>query len=99
MFVVALITCPNIKEAQNISRALVKARLAACVNIIGGIQSVFWWQKKIDTAKEILLIVKTKKSLFKKLALKVKSMHSYKVPEIISLPIIDGNKEYLGWLK
>jgi periplasmic divalent cation tolerance protein len=75
-----------------------KNKLAACVNIIDNIKSIFWWQGKIDKAKEVLLIIKTKKKLIDKLIKKVKSLHSYAVPEIIALPIIAGNKKYLEWI-
>ena len=98
MYIVIFVTCANIKEAQNIAYALVKEKLAACVNIVNGIQSIFWWENKIDRTKEVLLIIKTKKSLFKKITAKVNSLHSYQVPEMISLSICDGNKDYLGWI-
>jgi len=77
---------------------LIKQKLAACVNLINPVNSLFWWQKKVDCAKEVLLIIKTKKGLFKRLEKLVKSLHSYDVPEIIALPIIAGNKQYLNWI-
>lgn len=98
MFIIVFITCANIKEAKNIASALVRAKLAACVNIVSNIQSIFWWEAKVDTVKETLLVIKTKKSLFKKLSAVVKSRHSYKVPEIVALPIVEGNKDYLDWI-
>lgn len=98
MYIIVFVTCANIKEAKNIAKALVREKLAACVNIISGIQSIFWWENKIDRAKETLLIIKTRKTLFKKLASLVKSLHSYKVPEIIALPIVEGNRAYLNWI-
>lgn len=96
--IVVFITCANIDEAKKITYSLVSEKLVACVNIVKDVTSVFWWQGKIDNAKEILLIVKTKKSLFIKLTKKVKSLHSYKVPEIIAIPIISGNADYLKWI-
>lgn len=98
MFIVVFITASNKKEAQKLSLALVKEKLAACVNILKGIESVFWWEGKVDKAREFLLIVKTKRSLLPKLVKKVKALHSYSVPEIIGLPIIGANKQYLEWL-
>lgn len=98
MNIVVLITTANKKQAQVIAQALVSKSLAACVNIVLGIDSVFKWQGKIDRQKECLLIVKSKKSLMPKLIKLIKSLHSYDVPEIIALPIIAGNKEYLDWL-
>ena len=77
---------------------LLEEHLAACVNIIPQILSRYWWQGKIETAKESLLIVKTKKSVLKQLIKKVRAIHSYTVPEIIALPIEDGNPDYLNWI-
>ncbi|MFH0913040.1 MAG: divalent-cation tolerance protein CutA [Candidatus Omnitrophota bacterium] len=98
MYVVVFVTASHKKEADNIARALIKTKLAACVNIIESVHSLFWWQGKVDSAKEVLLVIKTRKALMPKLIKKVKSLHSYDVPEIIALPIVAGNKEYLKWL-
>lgn len=98
MHIVVFITTANKKEAELIARALIKNKLAACVNILNSVHSLFWWKNKVDRAKEALLIIKTRKSLFHKLVEKVKSLHSYDVPEIIALPIIAGNKTYLKWI-
>lgn len=98
MNVVILVTAANKKEAKMIACALIKEKLAACANIIENLHSIFWWQGKVDNAKEALLIVKTRKALMNKLIKKVKSLHSYKVPEIIALPIIYGDKKYLKWI-
>ncbi len=88
MYIVIFITCSNKIEAQKIAQGLIKDKLAACVNIIDKIESIFWWQGKADKAKETLLVIKTKKALLNKLVKKVRSLHSYEVPEIIALPII-----------
>ncbi|MFA5119073.1 MAG: divalent-cation tolerance protein CutA [Candidatus Omnitrophota bacterium] len=98
MYCVALVTASNKEEAQKIASGLVESRLVACVNIVDSVRSVFRWQGKIDRAAEALLVIKTRKALIKKLIKKVKSLHSYEVPEIIALPIIDGSKEYLEWI-
>ena len=98
-FCVVLITVSGFEEADKISKILVEEKLAACVTVIPAIQSRYWWKGKIETAPESLLIVKTKKSLFQKLTKKVKSIHSYTVPEIIALPVQMGNKDYLDWIK
>lgn len=98
MYIIVLITCPNKKEAERIAKALVENKLAACVNIIADIKSIFWWQGNIDQVKEVLLVVKSKKSNSARIIKLVKSLHSYQVPEIIALPISDGNKEYLDWI-
>lgn len=96
--IVILITTPHEDEALKIARSLVEARLAACVNIIKDIRSIYSWQGKIEDDSEVLLIVKTRKELFESLSEKVKELHSYSVPEIIALPIISGSEDYLKWI-
>ena len=98
MNVVILITCANKREAKKIARNLVKQRLVACVNIIDRIKSIFWWQERIDSASEVLLIAKSKKSLMPEVIRQVKSLHSYQVPEIIALPVMAGNRDYIDWI-
>lgn len=98
MYIVIFITCSNKKEASKIAQALVTQKLAACVNIIKNIESVFWWRAKVDKTKESLLIVKSKKGKLNKIIKLVKFLHSYQVPEIIALPILAGNRDYLGWV-
>jgi periplasmic divalent cation tolerance protein len=98
LYIVIFITAANKTEADNIAGQLVKNKLAACVNIVGNIASVFLWKAKIDSAKEVLLIVKTKKSKFSGVVKLVKSIHSYEVPEIIALPILTGERKYLRWI-
>ena len=98
MHIVVFVTVPSRKSAKVISELLLKKKLAACVNIISGVESYFWWEGKIDRAKELLLVIKTKKGLFTRLVEAVRSEHPYSVPEIISLPIVAGNKKYLEWI-
>jgi len=98
MYIVIFITARNRIEAKKISSLLIKNKLAACVTIVKAIESFFWWKNKVDTAKEVLLIVKTKKDKFERIVRLVKSLHSYSVPEIIAMPIIGGSKEYLNWI-
>jgi periplasmic divalent cation tolerance protein len=97
--IVVFITASNEDEAAKISRALVEARLAACVNIVKDIRSIYSWQGKIEDEKEVLMILKTQKFLLDSLMKKVKELHSYTVPEIIALPVADGSAEYLKWLR
>jgi len=99
MYIVILITVKNVRQASRITSKLLEAKLIACANIIKGVRSIFWWQGKVDKADEVLLILKSKKSCMSKIVKKVKKLHSYDVPEIIALPIIDGNKDYLNWIK
>lgn len=98
MHLVIFVSAGSKKEAEKIASCLLKERLAACVNIMKDVDSHFWWQGKLNKTKEALLIIKTRKSLFARLVKKVKSLHSYKVPEIIALPIIAGHKPYLDWI-
>lgn len=97
--IVVFITASGEDEAANIARALVEGRLAACVNIAINIRSIYSWQGKIEDESEVLMIVKTQKKLFHSLSQKVREMHSYTVPEIIALPIVEGSEDYLKWLK
>lgn len=98
MYNVVFVTVANKKEAEGITEGVLKGRLAACVNIVEKVTSFFWWEGKIDRADECLLIIKTRKALVEKLIKKVRSLHSYEVPEIICLPIMAGNKKYLEWI-
>ncbi len=96
---VVYITASSEDEAAMIARTLVEEKLAACVNIVKDIRSIYSWQGKIEDEKECLMIVKTRLELFDALKTKVLGLHSYSVPEIIALPIVDGSEEYLKWLK
>ncbi len=97
--IIVLITTGSEEEAHKIAELLVNEKKAACVNIVPGIDSLFWWEGKIDSAQESLLLVKTRASLFPEIVELVKRMHSYEVPEIIALPIIAGSEDYLKWLE
>ncbi|MCJ7575893.1 MAG: divalent-cation tolerance protein CutA [Dehalococcoidia bacterium] len=96
--IIVLITAGSEEEAHKIARLLVKQKKAACVNILPGMDSLFRWKGKIDSAREALLLVKTRASLFPEIISLVKEIHSYEVPEIIALPIIAGSEDYLRWL-
>jgi periplasmic divalent cation tolerance protein len=96
--IVVLITASSEEEAHKIAKLLVNERKAACVNIVPGVDSLFRWKGKLDSARESLLLVKTRASLFPEIISLVKETHSYEVPEIIALPIIGGTEEYLKWL-
>jgi len=97
-YYVVFITAPSEEEAVRIANALVKENLGKCVNIIRDIRSIYHWENKVEDEKEFLMIVKTKKKVFKRLLERVKELHSYSVPEIIALPIIEGSEDYLHWL-
>ena len=98
IYAVVLITAPSREEAENIARKLLEEKLAACVNIIGEVKSLFWWEGRIEEAAEVLLVIKTRLDQMEKLIEAVKQIHSYTVPEIIALPIVAGNKQYLEWI-
>lgn len=96
--IVVFITVSSLEEGEKIAKAVVEKRLAACVNIIPGLRSIYRWQGKICDDGELLLVAKTTGALFERLEKEVKSLHSYKVPEIIALPIIKGSNDYLSWI-
>jgi periplasmic divalent cation tolerance protein len=97
--IVVFVTCGSEEEALKIANALVESRLAACVNLVAPIRSIYRWEERIWDEKEWLLIIKTQKDRFEDLEKKVKSLHSYSVPEIVSLPIGEGSSSYLNWIR
>ena len=97
-FLVALVTCENQTQAEKIARSLLDKRLAACVNILPGAKSVYWWQGKIEEAAECLLIIKTREARLGDLTAEVKRLHSYSVPEVVAFRVEGGNPDYLRWL-
>lgn len=80
------------------ARTLVDERLAACANLVPGVTSTYWWQGKIEEASETLLVLKTRQDLLERLVARVKTLHSYIVPEVIALPVVGGNPAYLEWI-
>ncbi len=96
--IVVLITSGNMEEAQKIAQALVDERLAACVNIIPTVHSVYRWAGKVEHDQETLLIVKSRRAVMDRLIRRVQELHSYEVPEIIAMPLITGDAAYLRWL-
>jgi len=96
--IMVFMTTATKQEAQTIVRSLLNKHLIACANVLGPVNSQFWWQGKIDKAKEFLVLMKSDEKLFEKLSKTIKRMHSYEVPEILALPIIEGWSPYLKWL-
>ncbi len=92
------ITAGSIDEAETIGRALVTERLAACANILPGMRTIYHWKGAVEATEEVVLIAKTRASLVPRLIARVKQAHSYDVPCVVSLPILDGNPDYLRWL-
>lgn len=93
------ITCKDKAEAIKIGKAIVRDQLAACANILDPMTSIYWWKGELEEDNETVLILKTHAGLVDNLIQKVKTLHSYDVPAILALPILDGNPEYLTWLK
>jgi periplasmic divalent cation tolerance protein len=97
--IVVLVTCGSVEEGKRIGRALVEARLAACVNVVQApIASIYRWKGRVDAATEFLMIIKSSRQRFPALQEAVKRLHSYEIPEIISLPIERGSRDYMAWL-
>ncbi len=97
--IIIFITASSEEEARKIATTLVEEKLVACVNILPHISSLYWWEGKVCQADEVMLISKSKSSLFPRIRDRVMSLHSYQVPEIISVPIVDGLPTYLSWIK
>ncbi len=95
---VVLMTAPDAAAAERIARALVDERLAACVNIVPGVRSIYRWEGKVEDSTEVLLVAKTRAALFERLEARVRALHPYDVPEIVALPLTDGSRPYLSWL-
>lgn len=93
------ITAGSLVEARKIGRALIEARLAACVNILENMRSMYHWKGKVEEDREVVLIAKTRDKLMDALVDKVKSVHSYEVPCILALPVVDGNPDFLHWIE
>lgn len=96
---VVFVTVSSEEEGMKIARALVAKKLAACVNLVPGVRSVFRWKGEVKDEKELLLVVKTREPKLAHLVQAVKELHSYTVPETIALPILGGSEAYLGWLR
>lgn len=96
--IVVLVTVSSEDEARLIGNRLLKERLAACVQIVSGIRSLFVWKEKMCDEEEILLLIKSRQDLLTKVITLVKKLHSYEVPEVVALPIVGGSEDYLGWL-
>lgn len=94
-----LVACASRAEARRIARSLVESRLAACASILGaGVESLYRWKGKIESAREYLLVIKSERRRFRALAERVRRLHTYEVPEIVALPIMAGLPEYLAWV-
>ena len=93
-----LITAPTAEKAAELGHALVGAELAACVNVVPGLRSIYRWEGKVHDEGEVLLIVKTTREAFARLKERVLALHGYSCPEVIALPIVEGHAPYLEWI-
>ncbi len=95
---IVLVTCASVGEARRIGRSVVEKKLAACTNILVGVESIYRWKGKVERAREVLLVMKTTAARLRELEREVKRVHGYEVPEFIALPIVAGSQEYLEWV-
>lgn len=96
--IVVFSTASSAEEAERIARGLLNERLAACVNVVPGLRSYYRWQGKIEDSAEFLLVIKSSRQHFEALRTFLESLHSYEVPEVVALPVVDGARNYLSWM-
>jgi periplasmic divalent cation tolerance protein len=97
--IVILCTCSSAEESHRIASRLLEDHLAACVNVLPSVRSYYWWQGAIESGDEHLLLIKSTAALFSAVQNAVRETHSYKVPELLALPVLDGSADYLSWLR
>ena len=97
-FQIVLCTCASQEQAERIADALVASRLAACVNILGGVRSIYRWQGKVESSAEVLLLIKTSAALTPQVQATISQLHSYETPEFLVLPVSGGSPAYLDWM-
>jgi periplasmic divalent cation tolerance protein len=97
--IIVMTTCESEEQAGHLARHLIEQRVAACVNILPKARSVYRWKDKIEAADEYVLLIKTRRELFSSVRAEIEKIHTYEVPEIIALPIVDGSEAYLGWIE
>jgi periplasmic divalent cation tolerance protein len=96
--IVVFSTCDSQKQAADLAHHLVEQRLAACVNVLPGVQSVYRWKDAVEDAPEWLLVIKSRRDLFDALRAEIQKLHTYEVPEVLAIPVVDGSEAYLRWL-
>jgi len=97
--IIVFSSCGSAEEAERLARKLLEGRLAACVNVIMQMRSYYWWKGNIETSRECLLVIKTSRDKFDQLRPVLESAHSYELPEVLALQVIDGSPDYLAWLE
>lgn len=98
-YIQVFVTAGSREEARTIAGAIVEQRLAACVQVVGPIHSTYWWQGQIETAEEYLCLIKTNRRVYRSLEVAIKDVHSYETPEILAMPVTEGNDDYLRWMQ
>ena len=96
---VVLVTAPDSEVAVKLARALVEAGLAACVNVVEGVRSIYRWEGEVRDEREVLLVIKTRRERSDELAARVRELHPYDVPEVLALPVVGGSRPYLDWVR
>ena len=96
--IVVLTSCDSEEKAAELARALVDQKVAACVSIVPGVRSIYHWQGKLEDASEWQLVIKSRRDLFPKLKEAIAHIHSYEVPEVVAIPVVDGSEAYLAWI-
>ena len=96
--IVVFTTCNSQEQGAQLARHLIEHRLAACVNILTGARSFYRWKGEIEQASEVVLVIKSRRDIFEKLREAILHLHSYEIPEVIALPVIDGSDAYLSWI-
>ena len=96
--IIVFVTCESKEQAENIAQSVVTNKLAACVNVLPGIRSCYVWERKLTWSDEVLLLIKTTRGRFDQLQDRIKELHSYEVPEIVSVPIEDAFDKYIAWI-
>src|SRR5688500_2114777 len=96
--ILVLSTAGSAEEAHRVAMGLLEKRVAACVNIVPGVRSLYWWKGAIEDGQELLLLIKTRRHLLDRLQTELRALHSYEVPEVIAVPIVDGLENYLNWI-
>jgi len=97
-YLLVITMCSSEEEARKIAEAVVSEKAAACCNIVTDVRSVYFWQGELRNDREVLLLIKTTGESFPRLRLRIAELHSYEVPEVIALPIVDGSQDYLRWV-
>jgi periplasmic divalent cation tolerance protein len=97
--IVVLSNTSSAEEAERIARSLVEERLAACVNVVPGVRSFYRWKGNVEDSAEWLLVIKSSRDRFQALLAALEKLHSYEVPEVIALPVVDGASSYLNWME